>query len=165
MIAEKPVSSPGCQTTPAFVLKSWIFNALGGNCPQSLHPPPSVFLQTCCGAKQTIVFSWKLEIRTKICRKPKANSLISIIWFDSSNNSLFVGMTLTLHKFRCDAVLSLQFTHFAFGCKLRNLRAVCFTVGLYCVPRTWQQIFEGSLQVAEAGVFQHVTVEHKHLGR
>jgi len=36
----------------------------------------------------------------------------------------------------CDAVMSLQFTHvhsFACRCKLRNWKADCFTVGLYCI--------------------------------
>jgi len=31
-------------------------------------------------------------------RKPKANSLLSINWFNSCNNTSFTGMTLTLHK-------------------------------------------------------------------
>jgi len=39
------------------------------------------------------------------------------------------------------------------------LRAVCSTVGLYCVTITWQQIFKGSLQVTVESVLPHVTVE------
>jgi len=47
---------------------------------------------------------------------------------------------------------------------LRNLRADCSIVGLYCVTIIWQQIFKGSLQVTIEGVFLHVTVERSHLG-
>jgi len=40
-----------------------------------------------------------------------------------------------------------------------NLRAVCSTVGLYCITITWQQIFKCSLQVTVESVLLHVTVE------
>jgi len=46
--------------------------------------------------------------------------------------------------FWCHAAVSLQFTHVhSFACRgtLPKLRADCFTVGLYCVTITWQQIF------------------------
>jgi len=46
------------------------------------------------------------------------------------------------------AVLSLQFTHVpSFVCRggLRKSRADCYTVGLYYVTITWQQICKGSL--------------------
>jgi len=60
---------------------------------------------------------------------------------------LIIAMTVylpawhTLHKesaslFWCHAVMKLQFTHVrSFACRgrLRNLRADCFTVRLYCV--------------------------------
>ena len=67
----------------------------------------------------------------------------------------------------CHAVMSLQFTHVpSFSCRdtLRNLRADCSIVGLYCVTITWQQILKGSLQVTVEGVLLHVTVERRHLG-
>ena len=41
---------------------------------------------------------WKLVKEPKIYRKPEASSLIPINWFNSCNQSLFAGMTLTLHK-------------------------------------------------------------------
>jgi len=43
--------------------------------------------------------------------------------------------------------------------KLPNLRADCFTVGLYRVIIAWQQIFKCSLQVTILGVLSHVTLE------
>jgi len=49
--------------------------------------------------------------------------------------------------------------------KSPNLRADCFTVGLYRVIITWQQIFKCSLQVRIIGVLSHVTLECRHLGR
>ena len=49
--------------------------------------------------------------------------------------------------------------------KLPNLQADCFTVGLYRVIITWQQIFKCSLQVTILGVLLHVTLERRHLGR
>jgi len=48
---------------------------------------------------------------------------------------------------------------------LRSLRAVCFTIVLYCTAITWQQIFKGLLEVTVVGVLLHVTVERKHFGR
>jgi len=63
--------------------------------------------------------------------------------------------------------MSLQFTHvLTFSCRgrLRNLRADCSIVGLYCVTIIWQQIFKGSLQVTVERVLMHVTVERTHLG-
>jgi len=49
--------------------------------------------------------------------------------------------------------------------KLPNLRADCFTFGLYRVIITWQQIFKRSLQITILGVLLHVTLEHRHLCR
>ena len=77
-------------------------------------------------------------------------------------------MTLTLDKsekpgslFWFHAVMSLQFTHVpSFACigRLRNLRADCSTIGLYCETITLQQIFKSSHQVVVllVGVSQHV---------
>jgi len=49
---------------------------------------------------------------------------------------------------------------------LQKSRAGCFTVGLYCVTITWQQICEGSLYTTVAGVLLPETVEGRHiLGR
>ena len=62
----------------------------------------------------------------------------------------------------CYAVMSLQITPVrSCACRGRwsNLRAVCSTVGLYCVITTCQQIFIGSLQVTVESVLPHVTVE------
>jgi len=58
--------------------------------------------------------------------------------------------------------MSLQITpvrSYASKGRWSNLRAVCSTVGLYCVTTTWQQIFIGSLQVTIESVLPHVTVE------
>jgi len=41
---------------------------------------------------------WKLGLRTKISRKSELSSLTPINWFNSCNDSLFAGMTLTLYK-------------------------------------------------------------------
>jgi len=49
--------------------------------------------------------------------------------------------------------------------KLPNLRGDCFTVGLYRVIITRQQIFKCSLQVTILGVLSHMTFERRHLGR
>jgi len=52
-------------------------------------------------------------------------------------------------------------------CLQRQLAKVAsrlFTVGLYCVTITWQQIFKGSLQVMVVGVLPHMKVELRHLG-
>jgi len=62
----------------------------------------------------------------------------------------------------CYAVMSLQITpvrSYASKGRWSNMRAVCSTVGLYCVTTTWQQIFIGSLQVTLESVLPHVTVE------
>ena len=40
-----------------------------------------------------------------------------------------------------------------------------FTVGLFCVTITWQNMFEASLQVTDGDVLSHVTVECRHLLR
>ena len=77
---------------------------------------------------------WKLGLRTKLSSKHE------VIWFNFCNNSL--PLTLTLYKsqvyslFWCLGAMSLQFVHVpSFSCKgkLRNLRAYCSTVVLYCV--------------------------------
>jgi len=49
--------------------------------------------------------------------------------------------------------------------KLPKLRADCFTVGLYRVIITWQQIFKCPLQVTILGGLLEVTLERRHLGR
>jgi len=75
-------------------------------------------------------------------------------------------MTLTvLHKSEVHycgdmQMMSLQFAHicsFAYRSRLRNLRADCFTVGLYCITTTRHYIFKSSLQVTVVGVLPHVT--------
>jgi len=68
--------------------------------------------------------------------------------------------------FWCYALMSLQFTPIrSYACrgKWSNMRSVCFTVRLYCVP--WQQIFRGSLQVTAKSILPHATIESTHLGR
>jgi len=72
--------------------------------------------------------------------------------------------------FWCPAVMSLQFTHvrsFAGRGHVAKLSRELFycTVRLYCVTKTWQQIFKGSLQVTVMCVLLHVTVQRRHLGR
>ena len=52
----------------------------------------------------------------------------------------------------------------AYSGKLPNVRADCFTVGVYHVIITWQQIFKCSLQVTILCVLSHVTLERRHLG-
>ena len=60
--------------------------------------------------------------------------------------------------------LQFNYVHFFFyRGRLRNWEACCFTVGLYCVKITWQQIFKGSLKIVVKGVLRHVTVERSHL--
>jgi len=62
--------------------------------------------------------------------------------------------------FWCYALMSMQFTpvlSYARRGIWSNLRAVCSTVGLYCVTKTCQQIFKGSLQVTVESVLPHVT--------
>jgi len=108
---------------------------------------------------------------TKNFHKPEVSNLIPITWFNSCKDGLF-GMTLTLAAQEpgsliwCYAVMRLQFTHVcSFACRgrLRNLRADCSTVGLYCVTVTWQRIFKCLRKVAAVGVLPHVTVEGRHL--
>ena len=41
---------------------------------------------------------WKLELRSKNSRKRKISSFLPISWVNSGNDSLFAGMTFTLHK-------------------------------------------------------------------
>jgi len=56
---------------------------------------------------------WKLGLRRKISGKREISNLILLIsWVNSCNDSLFVNMTLTLHKSQvhCFGNLSLQFT-------------------------------------------------------
>jgi len=49
-------------------------------------------------AKQAFVLPWNMELRSKIYRKREITSLIVISSVNSCNESLFVDMTLTLHK-------------------------------------------------------------------
>jgi len=51
----------------------------------------------------------------------------------------------------------------SFDCRGRwsNLRMDCSIVGLYCLSITWQQAFQGSLQVT-IGVLSHATIERRH---
>jgi len=49
----------------------------------------------------------------------------------------------------CHEVISLQFTHCrssTYRSRLRNLRAHCSTVGLFCVTITWKEILKSSLK-------------------
>jgi len=68
---------------------------------------PTIF--SCCSngcpqrEKRTLAPPWEIEcltlsVRAKISRKRKVSSLIPIISFNSCNDSIFAGMTLTLHK-------------------------------------------------------------------
>jgi len=50
--------------------------------------------------------------------------------FNSSIDSFFAGMTLTLHKSQR---------------QVAKLATDCSIVGLYCVTITWQQIFKDSV--------------------
>jgi len=92
--------------------------------------------------------------------------------FNSCNDRLFSGMTLTLHKSHmfCSGMMTwcLQFTHVrSLACRgrLRNLGTDFSYVGLYCVSITRQYIFKGSFQVAAIGILPSVVVECRHLGR
>ena len=51
------------------------------------------------------------------------------------------------------------------GQLVAKLASGFFTVSLYCITITWQQIFWFSLQVTILGGLRHVTVERGHLGR
>jgi len=55
--------------------------------------------------------------------------------------------------FRCDAVVSLQFTHAHYFVCTLTLRTHCSTVALCCITITWQRIFKGSLQVTIINAF------------
>ena len=82
----------------------------------------------------------------KFLEKPEVSKSIPINCFNACNDSLFVGITLILHKIQVhcsDVVMSSHFTHVRyFDCRdrFRNVRAYCSTVGLYCVTITWQQV-------------------------
>jgi len=68
------------------------------------------------GGKTGICLPRKLGPRTKISGKREISNFILLIsWVNSCNDSLFVNMTLTLHKSQvhCFGNLSLQFTKFA----------------------------------------------------
>jgi len=70
-------------------------------------------------------------------------------------------MTFTLHKSQVHFLVSrcLRFTNVrSFVCtgRLRNLRADCSTVVLYCVTITWPKLVKGSLQVTVVDVLAHV---------
>ena len=87
------------------------------------------------------------------------------VWHSHCTQAKFTVLVLcTAMMLWCHAVMSLQITPVrSYACRGRwsNLRAVCSTLGLYCVTTTWQQIFIGSLQVTIESVlpFPHVTVE------
>jgi len=85
------------------------------------------------------------------------------VWHSHCTQARFIVLVLcTVMMLWCYAVMSLQVTPVrSYACRGRwsNLRAVCSTVGLYCVTTTWQQIFIGSLQVTVESVLPHVTVE------
>jgi len=91
---------------------------------------------------------WKLWLRTKIFWKTWSQQLIKINQFNSWNDRLFAGNDRLFSGktaqepgtlFWCHAVASLQLTHVhSFACKgrLRNVRPLFSTVGLYCVTIT-----------------------------
>jgi len=88
------------------------------------------------------------------------------VWFYLSRWHQFPQQPGSL--FWCHTMVTLHFTHVrSFACrgKLPNLRADFFTVGLFCVKITWQQIFVCSVQVTILGVLPHETVERRHRGR
>jgi len=76
------------------------------------------------------------------------SNLIPNNWINSCNGRLSAGMALTLHKSQvhCSGVISDELAvhscwlprSFACRCRLRNLRADCSAIGLYCVTITWQ---------------------------
>jgi len=49
--------------------------------------------------------------------------------------------------------------------RLRKSGASYSNIGLRCVTITWQQIFEDTLQATVVGIFLHVTIECRRLGR
>jgi len=51
------------------------------------------------------------------------------------------------------------------GASCQTCEWIVFTVGLYRLIITWQQIFNCSLQVAILGALLHVALERRHLGR
>jgi len=84
--------------------------------------------------------NWDWE--RQFSRKDEICSSISISRCNSSSSS---GSGKPDSLFWCYALMSLQFTpvrSYACGGRWSNLRAVCSTVGLYCVTITWQQIFK-----------------------
>jgi len=76
-------------------------------------------------------------------------------------------MTLTLHKSQvhCSGVMQwracISLHSLACRGRLQNFRAVCSSIGLYCVTIIWQQILKARLQVTVVGVLLHVTVERR----
>jgi len=123
------------------------------------------------GAKRS--FAPLLEIGTKnqnFVANLKSGAQFRLKWFNSCIDSLFSGMTLTVHKKQvhcpgvvqwwvCSSLMSAALP--VCGDKLRNLRADCSTVGLYCVTITWKRLFTCSLQVTAGGIFPHVSVERR----
>ena len=118
-------------------------------------------------------FAPLLEIGTKnqnFVANLKSGAQFRLNWFNSCIDSVFVGMTLTMHKNQvycpgvvqwwvCSSLISAALA--VCRGKLRNLHTDCSTVWLYCITITWQQIFMCSLQVTVGGIFPHVSVERK----
>jgi len=121
------------------------------------------------GAKRS--FAPLLEIGTKnqnFVENLKSGAQFRLNWFNFCIDSLFAGMTLTVHKkqVHCPGVVQWWVCSSLMSAalpvcrdKLRKLRAYCSTVGLYCETITWQRIFTCSLQVTAGGIFPHVSVE------
>ena len=110
---------------------------------------------------------WKMGLRTN---KPEVSSLIATNLFNSCNDSVVTGMTLTLHTSQVHCYVSCSdkslFVSALFPAKVGCEACVdCSTVGLYCATRTRQQIVKGLLQVTVAGVLPHVILERNRLGR
>ena len=95
--------------------------------------------------------NWDWE--AKISRKRKISTLILITRVNFCNDSLPIShshctrVRLTA-RVTCSDELAIHLTRF-FACRgrLRNSGANYFTVGLFCVTITWQQIFEDALEV------------------
>ena len=86
----------------------------------------------------------------------KSGAQFRLNWFNSCIDSLFAGMTPTMHKNQvhcrsvvqgwvCSSLMSAALP--VCRGKLRNWRADCSTVGLYCVTIAWERIFTRSIQV------------------
>jgi len=152
---------------PPCVLKSEIFNVLGGNSRSPCTLLPWASAEGLWGKTGNCPC---LEIGTRNGNflENLANSLIPLLDLILAITA-YLPVWHTLHKSQVHSSGVMQWWAFnslvcsAFLAELRNLRADS-TVCLHCVTVTRQQIFNGLLQVAVVAILPHATAERKHLG-